>query len=43
MNDIRRGILEDRLDEVEKKYVHPDLAESLRSDSRTLAVKGMAV
>jgi hypothetical protein len=27
MTDIREGILEDRLDDVERMYVHPDLVE----------------
>jgi queuine/archaeosine tRNA-ribosyltransferase len=28
MRDIRRGIVEDTLDEVEKEYIHPELAKS---------------
>lgn len=35
MRDIRRGIAEDRLDEVEREYVHPDIAESV-GDSLTI-------
>jgi hypothetical protein len=29
MRDIRRGIAEDTLDEIEKEYIHPDIAESI--------------
>jgi hypothetical protein len=32
MRDIREGIATDSLDEVERRYVHPDLVASLKGD-----------
>lgn len=37
MKDIREGIAADRLDEVEAKYVHPDLMISIPMDIEDLS------